>query len=246
MSTTAHQADATNPLECLGLPFPLILGSNSFTRKLILKEMNVPFHIVVRSIDERNLGDRDTDPSPQELVYRLANAKMDHLVQEIGAGNCRDELLSNSSAKDVEEWVILTADQVVTCNGKILEKPDNLTQAKAFVAQYGTHPCSTVGCVVLHHLPSQLRVWDHHIATIHFHKDRTTADAAQLVDALVADGAPVLDCAGGLMIEHPLTQQYVDRVEGTQDSVMGLDKATVTGLLRELRQKLDEWAPAQA
>ena len=207
--------------------------------------MNIPFAIVVRPIDERNMGNRESSPTPHQLVYDLAHAKMDHLLQEITIGNCREELLQSHNhhhraPEEEEEYVILTADQVVTCRGQILEKPDNLTEAKSFVTQYGTHPCTTVGCVVLQHYPSRVRVYDHHTATIHFATTLTPTAASQLVDALVADQAPVLACAGGLMIEHALTQQYVERVEGSPDSVMGLDKATVTALLHELRQQLDE------
>jgi len=235
MTTTDTDGTAPlDPLQELGLPSPLILGSASFTRKLILKEMGVPYDIVVRPIDERNLGNRETD-TPKHLVHRLATAKMDHLVQEIAAGNCKDDLPSSSN-----EFVVLTADQVVTCNDEILEKPDDIDQAKEFVAQYGSHPCSTVGCVVLHHLPSNTRVFDWHVATVHFNRLTLTKQAAsQLVDDLVQQDAPVLSCAGGLMIEHPLVQQYVDHVDGTEDSVMGLDKATVKELLQELRRKLD-------
>ena len=40
------------------------------------------------------------------------------------------------------------------------------------------------------------------------------------------------------MIEHPLTRQHIDRIDGTEDSVMGLSKDLVTRLLGELRQKL--------
>jgi septum formation protein len=147
-----------------------------------------------------------------------------------------DHTTNNNSA----EYVILTADQVVTCQDQILEKPDSLTQAKEFVTLYGKHPCTTVGCVVLQHYPSQVRVYRHHTASIYFASTLTAPAASQLVDALVADQAPVMQCAGGLMIEHFLTQQYVDRVEGSQDSVMGLDKESVTGLLHELRQQLNE------
>src|SRR3569832_2324445 len=102
-----------DPLDSLGLPTPLLLGSASFTRKLILKEMGVPFHILVRPIDEKNLGDRSKDP-PDELALTLARAKMNHLVQEIQAGRCDHELPSQT--KDSIEWIVLTGDQVVTCN----------------------------------------------------------------------------------------------------------------------------------
>jgi septum formation protein len=62
-----------------------------------------------------------------------------------------------------------------------------------------------------------------------------------LVDELLAEGAPILSCAGGLMIEHPLVQQYIDRIDGTEDSVMGLSKELVMRLLVELKEQLVEY-----
>lgn len=236
-TTTTKTGDsvvvAVDPLE--GFPRPLILGSASFTRKLILREMGVEYSTLVRPIDEGRVGNRDTD-APSDLVRHVARAKMDHLVSAITTAQCEEDL----PEKGREDWVVLTADQVVTCHGKILEKPTNISQAKAFVQQYGLHPCATVGCVVLTHVPSLLTVSGLHTATIHFKNTLTGENAAKLVDDLVKDGAPLLQCAGGLMIEHPFTQQFVDHVDGTEDSVMGLSKDTVLQLLQELRCKLKE------
>jgi septum formation protein len=213
-----------------GLPQPLVLGSASYTRKMILKEMGIDFVIAVRPIEERGLGDRTKD-APSDLVTLLANAKMDHLVSEIAANQWADVVPTGS------ECIVLTADQVVTCNGKILEKPDDIDQAKEFVAQYGQSPCSTVGAIVVSHWPSRIRVSNIHTATIYF-DPRLTSDAGKVVEDLVAEGAPILACAGGLMIEHPTTKSYVTRIEGTEDSIMGLCKETVGNLLDEMRTKL--------
>jgi hypothetical protein len=60
-----------NPLEALDLPQPLILGSGSFTRKLILKEMGINFQVHVHPIDEKTLGDR-TVMTPGTHSYLLA------------------------------------------------------------------------------------------------------------------------------------------------------------------------------
>lgn len=35
------------------------------------------------------------------------------------------------------------------------------------------------------------------------------------------------------MVEHPLVQPHLKRIDGTQDSVMGLKKETVARLLEE-------------
>ena len=73
-------------------------------------------------------------------------------------------------------------------------------------------------------------------ATIYF---KPTIDG-ELVDRLLQEDAPILSCAGGLMIEHPLVKEHIDRIEGTEDSVMGLSKYLVERLLGELKEKLDE------
>lgn len=235
MSTTP-QGD---PLATYGFPQPLLLGSASFTRKLILKEMNVNYHIVVRAIDEQGIGDRSKD-APADLVRTLAQAKMDHLVREIQAGNCRDDLPTNADTDDtntrIKSWIVLTGDQVVTCNGEILEKPESIEQARDFVARYAHHPPSTVGSCVLTHLPSGVTVAGVDTATIHFLK----TIPADLIDRLVQDDAPVLSCAGGLMVEHPLVKEYIQGIDGTEDSVMGLSKDLVLQLLKELSEKLKE------
>lgn len=223
-----------NPLSALGLPEPLLLGSASFTRKLILKEMGVPFSKFVRPIDEKALGDRSENAPPRELVLLLANAKMDRLVEELTANDPE-----NLPQNDNTEWVVLTGDQVVTCRGKILEKPESVEEAKEFVAGYATNPPSTVGSVVLYHHPSGIRVDGVDTATIYFNEETLGGDGSSvLVDSLIQEGEPVMSCAGGLMIEHPLTQHHVDRIDGTEDSVMGLSKDLVVRLLKELSERL--------
>uniref|UniRef100_A0A7R9ZPK8 Maf-like protein n=1 Tax=Craspedostauros australis TaxID=1486917 RepID=A0A7R9ZPK8_9STRA len=226
MSTTAGD----DPLTSSGLPGPLILGSASFTRKLILKEMGVPFQIIKRPIDEKALGDRCQD-APMDLVLTLAKAKMDHLISEIQAGNCEKELPDGvpSSA------VVLTGDQVVTCDGKILEKPETVEEAKQFVSSYGKHPPSTVGSCVLHHIPSGIQVSGVDTATIHF----VEAIPEDLIDRLLKEDEPILSCAGGLMVEHPFVKEHIVSIDGTEDSVMGLSKDLVLKLFADLRQKLD-------
>lgn len=218
-----------DPVAAAGLPSPLILGSASFTRKLILKEMGVKYSIVVRAIDEKSLGDRSQD-APSDLVTTLAKAKMDHLVKEIVAGNCNDDLPSTEQTS----WIVLTGDQVVTCNGAILEKPESIQEAKEFVAQYASHPPSTVGSCVLTHVPSGVTVAGVDTATIHFR----SSIPDNLIDLLLKDDAPILSCAGGLMVEHPLVKENIVRIDGTEDSVMGLSKDLVLRLLKELSEEL--------
>jgi septum formation protein len=228
----------SDPLQELGLPGPLILGSGSFTRKLILKEMGIDFVVIKRPIDEKGLGDREKD-TPHDLVLTLAKAKAHHLVSELKAGRCNEDLPEPPRQTD---WIVLTGDQVVTHQGDVLEKPDTIEQAKDFCARYALAPPSTVGSCVLTHLPSMIQVAGVDSATIVFRPSvaETNPEGLDLVDRMLRDGAPVLDCAGGLMVEHPLVREHLERIEGTEDSVMGLSKELVLRLLKELKDKLTE------
>jgi predicted house-cleaning NTP pyrophosphatase (Maf/HAM1 superfamily) len=99
------------------------LGSALFTRKLILKEMNVNFVKVVWPIDEKSLGDWRHD-APKDLALKLAKAHMDHLIQEIVAGNCQGDLPTSDNNNQNEEWIVLMGAQVViTLNGSMRSKP---------------------------------------------------------------------------------------------------------------------------
>ena len=254
MTTTSEDGhDSVDPVIKLGLPSPIILGSGSFTRKLILTEMNIKYNIIVRSIDEKGLGDRTKD-DPSDLVLKLAKAKSKHLVNEIMNGNCcneRDKKTGNIIHINMEQlkdgtttnggYLVLTGDQVVTHNNLILEKPESIKEAKDFVSRYGQSPPSTVGSCVITHIPSMIQVSGVDTATIYFHKSiADTKDNKDLIDRLLEDNAPVLSCAGGLMIEHPYVKKHINYIDGTEDSVMGLSKKLVLELLDELATKLTE------
>ena len=115
------------------------------------------------------------------------------------------------------------------------EKPENQEEAKDFVARYGKMPPSTVGSCVLTHIPSGIQVSGVDTATIHF---RETVATSNLIERLIADGEPVMSCAGGLMVEHPYVKEHLERIDGTEDSVMGLSKDLVLRLLGELSEKI--------
>ena len=191
---------------------PLILGSGSASRRQILNELGLSFSVEKPDIDERAIRRE----RPADLVLALGLAK--------AAALCEGERGAALRAKGA---LVLTGDQVVVCNGAILEKPEDEAEARRFIASYGEHPPSTVGsCVVTDAATG--RQW------------HTVDEASVIFDpipdatvaALLKEGE-VFYCAGGLMVEHPLVQPHVRRMEGTMDSVMGLSKASVVRLLAE-------------
>ena len=54
----------------------ILLGSGSFTRKLILKNAGFTFTVVKPDIDEKALGDRTSADKAAELVTLVAHAKV--------------------------------------------------------------------------------------------------------------------------------------------------------------------------
>lgn len=194
----------------------IILGSGSFTRKQILSEAGVSYTVVKADIDERGIGNRDSGDNAHELVLLLANAKADAILRRIGTDD-------NMKGK-----VLLTADQVVVCDNKILEKPITEEITRSYIKMYGSHPCSTVGSIVLTDISSGKRVSGVDSATILFDEIPQT-----VVNDLIAEGT-VMQCAGGLMIEHPLVKKYIKRIDGSIDSVMGLSLNLYYDLSKQL------------
>ena len=65
------------------------------------------------------------------------------------------------------------------------------------------------------------------IATIHF------SNIPEATAEVLIEEGDVMWCAGGLMIEHPLVQPYIVKMDGGEDSIMGLCKDRVVQLLTE-------------
>ena len=198
-------ASFLSTLPCV--PPPIILGSGSATRKAILTELGLSFTVVKPDIDEKAIR----RPKPADLVLALGRAKAEALLE-------REEL--------GDAW-LLTCDQVVVWEGQILEKPADEAECRAFIDGYGRAPCGTVGSVVVTDVKTRQQ-W-HAVDTTKVTFDPIPQAS---VDALIAEGE-CFYCAGGLIVEHPLVAPHIKSLEGGQDAVMGLSKATVESLLRE-------------
>ena len=194
------------------LSSPLILGSGSATRKAILQELGLKFEVHKPGIDEKAIRRKE----PAELVLALGRAKAAALLE----GERGDAFRRNGA-------LVLTADQVVVCDGRILEKPDTEEEARHFISGYAQYPPQTVGsCVITD--PRSGRQWSA--------VDKACVTFLPIPDAVIdelIDEGEVFFCAGGLMVEHALVQPYIERMDGSIDSVMGLCKATVMRLLQE-------------
>ncbi|MEW5299509.1 MAG: hypothetical protein WDW36_002520 [Sanguina aurantia] len=162
-------------------------------------------------------------PAPQELVLSLARAKRDAIMKR-----------HRQSMPGADfSGLLITCDQVVVHEGNILEKPDNVEQARLFINGYSRSPASTVGSTIVTNMTTGSSVECVDETRITFSKIR-----AEAVDALLTEGE-VMWCAGALMVENPLLAPFLVSMEGGIDAVMGLCKESV------MRGLVESWEAAE-
>ncbi|CAL5326370.1 unnamed protein product [Camellia sinensis] len=92
---------------------------------------------------------------------------------------------------------------------------------------YSGGSATVVGSVLVTNLKTGTRKGGWDSAEVYFHDIPN-----EVIDSLVEEGI-MLNVAGGLMLEHPLTLPFVDTVVGTADFVMGLPKSLTEKLIQE-------------
>mmetsp|Transcript_7816 Transcript_7816/g.20659 ORF Transcript_7816/g.20659 Transcript_7816/m.20659 type:complete len:210 (-) Transcript_7816:118-747(-) len=196
----------------------LLLGSGSATRRLLLGELGYiegkNLQRMPADIDERAIRHDD----PAKLVLALGHAKADAIMHRI----------RSEQRTFPDDAVLLTADQVVVHEGRILEKPESAEEVRRNCAWFSQSPAGTVGSIVVTHLASGRRLDAVNTTEIYM---RELPKA--VVDQLITEGE-VFYCAGGLRVEDPLVSRFVDQIIGGQDSVMGLTKATAQDLIHRV------------
>ena len=190
------------------LMLKLILGSKSPARREILSSMGYEFTVLDPNIDEKAIRSDD----PCELVLKLAHAKADALIERID-----------------EDAILLTADQVVLCDNKILEKPNDLAEAREFFHHHSLAPAETVAAVVAVNTKNGRRESGVDIAKVYF-----KPFPEDVIDKILLDPSDVLSRAGGFSIENPIIKKYITRIDGATDSVMGMPKRLVVELLAKI------------
>lgn len=173
----------------------IILGSQSFGRQQVLKNAGIDFEVMVADIDEQAIRSENY----QELPLLIAQAKSEKLRQEIK-----------------EPAILITADQVVVCNGELREKPETEARAREYIESYSIYPATTITGVVVFNNDTGKQAEAVDTAEVFF---KPLPDS--MVDKLVEEGK-IFHAAGGFIVEHPLVEPYVERIDGDINSVTGL------------------------
>lgn len=86
----------------------IILASGSKQRKLIMDSLGLDYEVIPADIDEKSIRDRNLSVRAK----KIAKSKAEKILEQ---GN---------------QGIIIAADTFAECNGIVLEKPENLNQAK--------------------------------------------------------------------------------------------------------------------
>lgn len=176
----------------------------------MLKNAGYDFEVLTADIDEKAIR----ADNPEKLVLALAEAKASAILPKI-----------------IEPSLLITADQVVVCNGEILEKPQDEEEARKFIRGYNTHPMETFSSVVVTNIETGKQVGGVDIARVYFKEIPEEA-----IDEALKIGR-IMHCAGAMRVEDPPFSHYVDHFEGTKDSTSGMPLRLLRSLISKVQSE---------
>jgi septum formation protein len=184
-----------------------ILASTSATRQDMLRNAGLAFTAAPSGVDEAALKQNFTGP-PAALAVALARAK----AQAVAARH--------------PGALVLGADQLLLCEGRVFDKPASLTEAADHLRALSGHAHQLVTAAVV--VRDGAGVWDHvETATLHV---RPLSEAF-IADYLAAEGEAVCASVGAYRLEG-LGAQLFTRVEGDVFTILGLPLLPLLGFLR--------------
>jgi septum formation protein len=186
----------------------IILGSSSEFRRTVLREAGIEFEAVSPEIDEKSIRSE----SLYELPLLIAREKMKAL-----------------QAKVNESAIVITADQIVICKGELREKPASKEEAIKFLRSYGEgSPAETVSAVVVYNFDTGKIAEGVDIAKTFFN---AIPEEAMLN---YVDSGEAYKSAGGFDHKSSYLEPFINKLEGTSDSVSGLPLDLLKKLIKEV------------
>jgi septum formation protein len=185
-----------------------VLASGSAIRRQILDNAGVAFDVQTSGVDEDTLKQAWTGDDPTELAVRLAEAK--------------------AKAPDAgEDALVLGADQVLSCDGKLFDKATSIAEARdrLLFLRGKTH---TLHCGLAAVRNGDV-IWRHR-AESHL-KVRTFSEA--FLKRYLEKAGDVLTASVGAYAYEGLGAQLFEQVDGDYYAILGLPLLPVLELLRE-------------
>ena len=211
---TAHHA---SPF--LGLPnATIILASASVARQKVLQSAGIDFESLPAAIDEAQVraGAVADDMMPEDIAVLLAFLKAQAVSQP------------PASAPSPSSTVyVIGADQILVCDGQIINKPVNIGEAKDQLIWLSGKLHKLFSAIVL--LRDGQRIW-HHLAESSLTMRAFDTAFAEAYIRHIGDAA--LFSPGAYQIESVGTSLFA-KIEGDHFDILGLPLLPLLAILRE-------------
>lgn len=171
----------------------LILASNSPRRQAMLQELGLNYEIRLQNIDETF----DVDMPPHEVPAMLSKRKAAAFIPTL-----------------TTEEVVLTADTVVICEGQILNKPADATEAKEMLGLLSGKKHTVVTAFSLSSKDKQICISD---STDVYFRHLTTDEISHYVEKYKP-----FDKAGSYGVQEWIGMTGITRIDGSYFTVVGL------------------------
>lgn len=183
----------------------IILASQSPRRKELMGKLNIPFIIRVADIDET----MDPGKNPADEVARVSRRKAE-------------------AVPHTPEDIVIAADTIVVCDGKVLGKPKDEADARAMLQMLSDREHQVMTGMTL--LKADRCISHTEITQVHF-RPLTPRD----IEEYIRSGDP-MDKAGAYGIQSGATV-FVDRISGDYCNVVGLPVCRLQLLLRQMMEE---------
>ena len=188
----------------------IILASTSPTRHRVLQNAGLTFETASPGVDEEEI----------KLSLKASGATGAQIAETLA------ELKANRISSKVPEALVIGADQILSCNGVLFDKPPDMDHARAQLQALRGKPHELLTAICVAKAGS--RVW-HHNAVARLTM-RAFSDAF-LDDYLARAGHDVLGSVGVYRLEG-LGSQLFSRIDGDFFTILGLPLLPLLGFLR--------------
>jgi septum formation protein len=191
------------------LPYQLILGSQSPRRQALLSGLDVAFTVMVKNTDESF----PSDITPKEICEYLCQKK----------GRAFETELSEHP-----DWLIITADTIVSIGNEILNKPENEEEAKLMLHKLSgkKHTVFTGVC-----MKTQAKEIVFSSATQVYFGELTNEEMEYYIHTYRP-----FDKAGSYGVQEWIGYIAIEKIEGCYYNVMGLPVKEVYERLKSFIQ----------
>lgn len=191
--------------------YRIILASRSPRRKQLLDELGLKFDVVVKNWTEKY----PEGLKGEEIAIFVAESKADHFKSEIR-----------------EKEIVITADTIVWCNDKVLDKPLDDADATRILTEISGNTHEVITGVCLLSVKKKRTFFSSTKVTF----ERFTGDE---INYYIREYKP-FDKAGGYGIQEWIGVAACSRIEGSYFNVMGLP---VHLIYSELQKFVSEESP---